>query len=1357
MWKKKSQYKKQLLQYTRNPTVTNERMWSHYKIVGFREYIVTTRSGTLGRYTSYAEYVFVSIFQRVLSYPLGVRMHYGHPDFFDASWVLCQGGMSKPNPLVNLNEDIFAGYHIKNNGERIIHVEFMLEGKGRETNFDGGNGFEAKLAMGAAMQFRTRDIFELSRRCNIVERHSLLFGTIGYYIFSTITVALITFHMLTHILLHLAGVSSYDLGVRGSPFATEWVMQLGMVQAVPLCAQLVIDYGIRGLWTYIRDVAGVTFYFTFCLMTKHYWFLKSLLNGNADYIATGRSDPLVRLSYKHFFRFYGYTHFMHALFMLSLVVVYANVSELPLAAVLFRSMYTLTTATIWICSPVIFNPSQTVEGVWDDFSRFFNWIFGDNVDHLDPRTIAQETNKLKREQKKWLIQLFDKLSRANVQDKKEDEDDFDDEEEQTRKRLQKRKSSVATGENDLELALPPPDESDDEEPIDELGSPRVSKPRLHLKVKSEPTSPQSQSPSPRSRINFKGASRAAKSLNATGTHNADKLELSVTTINDMAKISHAEKALVRRYSGAAMTDTKQVIIKKTTKMTAKQEEELKQVFKEIDVNASNTLDKGEVCLALVRLGLAPVNSEITELMNHISKSGEVNEQQFILLVDHFQANRKSLRPFTMTEAWQSFAVMKNKLATSTRPTQDGQELSQIDKLRYLEYVPISRREWRLENVHFVDSVHPSLRKSRKAMNLRHHWKVNVIEDYYGKAPGPQVISALLSFSAWTLVYFALWQEIFAEVFAVVVIFFWDYVVGLMQIPIFTFVSRCVVILYVLFRSIIVLVEENTYVLIVLIVYFFLSTCVQLFLSIWNAIGIYIVTTKPGPTEKRRDEAFAYMLSDKRDYLVFGLDQLITMRRGATVIVALLQFGTSLVIILLGLLLTIWQEVFKFYEKYFQGSRITAETVDPSQNNNWVHQYKQEKNEVERTRQTRRHSAGGTVASEVTASPTYPQQHIAFPHSPVGGASHHMIVPTPHQQYHRRHLPVVHQKFLQSPQVSGSMFDASGEELVFYALEGQPSVVGCVMCSWFDEFKELIETMQYAIRYPGELQNIQLTFKGDVLNENNFIVPTSPEDPIIISLVGAAASDMPKLLASNAAAFPSVAQKPSRRRVLPTPASEVVNPLTLPKVPATQHPQQQQQPTRGKGRRLSLEDHMNRRSAVAAMLREAQKASVALYEPSAIERDQMEAWESRYGGGSVNGSGRDITGRKTKIDSHTLKPTEPTTGNAKPEEEDEAPRVTVNDEEDEDNDFSRNEQLIHQRTLNLMQNIATSRMRRRAQEGGVSPRPVTSPTRPPAPGGAPPRRNSLDRGGGGNLLFEFVQRRWAGQEKDKLPPATPKRQ
>ena len=36
---------------------------------------------------AYAEFTFGTIFQRVLASPLGVRLHYGHPDLFDGACV----------------------------------------------------------------------------------------------------------------------------------------------------------------------------------------------------------------------------------------------------------------------------------------------------------------------------------------------------------------------------------------------------------------------------------------------------------------------------------------------------------------------------------------------------------------------------------------------------------------------------------------------------------------------------------------------------------------------------------------------------------------------------------------------------------------------------------------------------------------------------------------------------------------------------------------------------------------------------------------------------------------------------------------------------------------------------------------------------------------------------------------------------------------------------------------------------------------------------------------------------------------------------------------------------------------------
>lgn len=39
-----------------------------------------------------------------------VRMHYGHPDVFDRVFHITRGGISKASRIINISEDIFAGW-----------------------------------------------------------------------------------------------------------------------------------------------------------------------------------------------------------------------------------------------------------------------------------------------------------------------------------------------------------------------------------------------------------------------------------------------------------------------------------------------------------------------------------------------------------------------------------------------------------------------------------------------------------------------------------------------------------------------------------------------------------------------------------------------------------------------------------------------------------------------------------------------------------------------------------------------------------------------------------------------------------------------------------------------------------------------------------------------------------------------------------------------------------------------------------------------------------------------------------------------------------------------------------------------
>ena len=76
--------------------------------VGFKENIFTETSGIVGFSGALNEFTFGTIIQRELHVTLGARLHYGHPDCFDFSFVLTQGGTSKMSKTINVSEDIFG-------------------------------------------------------------------------------------------------------------------------------------------------------------------------------------------------------------------------------------------------------------------------------------------------------------------------------------------------------------------------------------------------------------------------------------------------------------------------------------------------------------------------------------------------------------------------------------------------------------------------------------------------------------------------------------------------------------------------------------------------------------------------------------------------------------------------------------------------------------------------------------------------------------------------------------------------------------------------------------------------------------------------------------------------------------------------------------------------------------------------------------------------------------------------------------------------------------------------------------------------------------------------------------------------
>ena len=114
--------------------------------------------------------------------PLRARLHYGHPDLFDAVWITTRGGTSKGSNTINVSEDMFAGFTCALRGGESGHVNFLPLGKGRDVGILQICTFEAKISAGTAISGTTRDSFRAFAAADIARLLSFFHTGIGFYV-----------------------------------------------------------------------------------------------------------------------------------------------------------------------------------------------------------------------------------------------------------------------------------------------------------------------------------------------------------------------------------------------------------------------------------------------------------------------------------------------------------------------------------------------------------------------------------------------------------------------------------------------------------------------------------------------------------------------------------------------------------------------------------------------------------------------------------------------------------------------------------------------------------------------------------------------------------------------------------------------------------------------------------------------------------------------------------------------------------------------------------------------------------------------------------------------------------------------
>ncbi|KAG8485647.1 hypothetical protein CXB51_018869 [Gossypium anomalum] len=357
-------------------------------ILGLREHIFTGSVSSLAWFMSNQETSFVTIGQRLLANPLKVRFHYGHPDVFDRLFHLTRGGVSKASKVINLSEDIFAGFNSTLREGNVTHHEYIQVGKGRDVGLNQISMFEAKIANGNGEQTLSRDIYRLGHRFDFFRMLSCYFTTVGFYFSTLVTVLTVYVFLYGRLYLVLSGL---EQGLREEPairdnkplqvaLASQSFVQIGFLMALPMLMEIGLERGFQTALSefILMQLQLAPVFFTFSLGTKTHYYGRTLLHGGAKYRPTGRGFVVFHAKFAENYRLYSRSHFVKGIEMMILLIVY------QICGHTYRSTvaYVLITASLWfmvgtwLFSPFLFNPSgfewQKIVDDWTDWNKWIN-------------------------------------------------------------------------------------------------------------------------------------------------------------------------------------------------------------------------------------------------------------------------------------------------------------------------------------------------------------------------------------------------------------------------------------------------------------------------------------------------------------------------------------------------------------------------------------------------------------------------------------------------------------------------------------------------------------------------------------------------------------------------------------------------------------------------------------------------------------------------------------------------------------------------------------------------------------------------------------------------------------------------
>lgn len=291
-------------------------------ILGVREHIFSGSVSSVAWFMSAQETSFVTLLQRFFANLLKIRMHYGHPDVFDRLWFMTRGGLSKASKVINISEDIFAGFNCTLRRGSVTHHEYIQVGKGRDLGLNQISTFEAKIACGNGEQFLSRDVYRLGQRLDFFRMLSFFHTTIGYFFNTTVIILSVYGFLWGQLYLALSGVENSILGYDNNSkkalsavINQDFIIQFGLFTTLPAILESYVKNGfLEAIWEFlVMQLQLSTVFYTFSMGTRAHFFGRTILHGGAKYRQTGRNFVIQHTSFAENYRLYARSHFIKAI------------------------------------------------------------------------------------------------------------------------------------------------------------------------------------------------------------------------------------------------------------------------------------------------------------------------------------------------------------------------------------------------------------------------------------------------------------------------------------------------------------------------------------------------------------------------------------------------------------------------------------------------------------------------------------------------------------------------------------------------------------------------------------------------------------------------------------------------------------------------------------------------------------------------------------------------------------------------------------------------------------------------------------------------------------------------------------